>query len=106
MKKFLLVNKTIQKILLPGVVVSSLLLTGCATAPPKNAENICQIFYEKDDWYDAAQDSWERWGVPIHVPMAMMYQESSFKSDALPPKDYVFFGMGITCQVGSRWGSR
>lgn len=79
-------------------------LVGCTTSPPKNAGNICEIFNEKDDWYDAAKDSWERWGVPIHVPMAMMYQESSFKSDALPPKDYVFFGMIPWGRVSSAYG--
>jgi hypothetical protein len=33
----------------------------------------------------------DKWGVPIHVPMAMMYQESSFKHDAKPPKDYILW---------------
>ncbi len=65
------------------------LLSGCATAPPKNTENLCEIFREKHDWYEGAKDMQERWGVPIHVPMSMMYQESSFRSDALPPRDYL-----------------
>ena len=67
----------------------AILLSGCATPPPENPENICAIFEEHRDWYDAAEDASERWGVPIHVPMAMMYQESSFKHDALPPRDYL-----------------
>jgi len=64
-------------------------LSGCATSPPKNPENLCEIFREHKAWYIAAKDAKERWGVPIHVPMSMMYQESSFKEDALPPKDYL-----------------
>lgn len=64
-------------------------LAGCATPPPKNPENLCEIFREHRDWYFAAKDARERWGVPIHVPMSMMYQESSFKADALPPRDFL-----------------
>ena len=75
------------------VALFCMLLSSCATSPPRNADNICDIFEEKDDWYDAAADMRDNWGVPIHVPMAMMYQESSFRSDALPPRDYVFFGL-------------
>ena len=26
------------------------------------------------------------WGVPVHVPMAMMFQESSFRHNARPPR--------------------
>lgn len=76
----------------PKLLVSALLittLTACATPPPSNPENVCAIFEEHEDWYHAAADARERWGVPIHVPMAMMYQESSFKYDALPPRDYL-----------------
>jgi len=66
----------------------SAMLVGCATAPPKNPENICEIFEENREWFDAAQASKERWGTPIHIPMAIMYQESSFRYDAAPPMEY------------------
>lgn len=65
------------------------MLVGCATPPPKNPENLCDIFFENHDWYFDAKDMQERWGVPIHVPMAMMYQESSFRADAAPPRAYL-----------------
>lgn len=81
-----------------------LILAGCSTTPPKNSANLCDIFEEKDDWYDAAADMRDKWGVPIHVPMAMMYQESSFRSDALPPRDYVFFGLIPWGRVSSAYG--
>lgn len=64
------------------------LLMACATPPPKNPENICEIFFEHRDWYEASKDMKYRWGTPIHVPIAMMYQESSFKHDAEPPMQY------------------
>ena len=64
-------------------------LSSCATPPPQNPENICEIFREHRDWYSAAKDANKRWGVPIHIPMSMMYQESSFRHDAIPPRDYL-----------------
>ena len=48
---------------------------------------------KRRDWFETATDMKEKWGVPIHVPMAIMYQESSFKAKARPPKDYFFFGL-------------
>nr|WP_315853232.1 hypothetical protein [Alteromonas oceanisediminis] len=82
----------------------SVLLAACTVTPPKDSSNLCAIFEEKPDWYDAADDMRERWGVPIHVPMAMMYQESSFKADALPPKDTIFFGLIPWGRVSSAYG--
>lgn len=72
-----------------------LLLLGCSSSPPKDPENLCNIFREKSDWYDAAKDMNEKWGTPIHVPMAMMYQESSFKHDAAPPMQYFLWFIPI-----------
>jgi len=93
------------KFFLTGATFFSVsLLSGCATSPPQDTSNICEIFYEKEDWYDAAADARDKWGVPIHIPMAIMYQESSFRHDALPPKDYVFFGLIPWGRVSSAYG--
>lgn len=62
-------------------------LAGCATTPPSNLTNGCEIFREKDDWYEYARDSFEKWGVPVHVQLAIIYQESRFRADAKAPKD-------------------
>ncbi|MEG3756011.1 hypothetical protein [Psychromonas arctica] len=77
--------KKLSLLLLP------LSLVACSSAPPQNPENICDIFFEYRDWYSASKDMNERWGTPIHVPMAMMYQESSFRHDAAPPMEYFWF---------------
>ena len=71
--------------------VTSCLLTlsACTVAPPENSDNICEIFREKDAWYDATKESFEQWGVPIHVQMAIMYQESRFVADAQPPRPWL-----------------
>jgi hypothetical protein len=73
------------------MIVSLFILTACATPPPKNPDNICEIFYENRSWYKSSKDMNETWGTPIHVPIAMMYQESSFKHDAAPPMQYFWF---------------
>ena len=61
-------------------------LAGCSTSPPADVENICAIFEERGKWYKAAKKSEERWGTPIHVQMSIIRQESSFYSDAKPPR--------------------
>ena len=74
-----------------ALLAASIFLASCANAPPKNPDNICYIFMEYREWYVAAKDMKDKWGTPIHVPMAMMYQESSFKHDAAPPMEYFWF---------------
>jgi len=85
------------------IVSLSILTVSCSTLPPKNPENICSIFEENIDWYFAAKAAKDKWGVPIHVPMSMMYQESSFKHDAAPPMDY-FLGFIPIGRVSSAYG--
>lgn len=102
MDKFIKFVKNFKKNLF--IITSLFLLAACATTQPVNRENICHIFEEKRDWFDAAEDMNEKWGVPIHVPMAMMYQESSFRHNAKPPRDYVFFGMIPWGRVSTAYG--
>ena len=70
-------------------IIMIFMVNACSSVPPSNPDNLCDIFREKDDWYEAAVDMNEKWGVPIQIPMAIMYQESSYQHDALPPKDYL-----------------
>jgi len=72
-------------------ILMLVILQGCASRPPSNPDNICDIFEEKRDWYHAAENMRERWGTPVHIPMAIMYQESAFKYDAAPPMEYVLW---------------
>jgi hypothetical protein len=69
---------------LPGMLVAA-----CATTPPSNPDNLCAIFFEKSGWYERAAETEERWGAPIHVQMAIMRHESSFRHNAKPPRHYV-----------------
>ncbi len=74
-----------------GLLILAGLLSGCGTSPPRSPENICEIFREKSDWYDAAQVTQKRWGVPIQVPFAIMYQESGYRYDAKTPRKYLLW---------------
>ncbi len=71
------------------LVLFPLVLFSCTTSPPRNINNICDIFREKQDWYFVAKESAEKWGVPIHVSMAIMHQESAFVADAQPPRPWI-----------------
>ncbi|KAB7627679.1 transglycosylase SLT domain-containing protein [Alkalilimnicola sp. S0819] len=62
------------------------LLAGCATKPPSEPHDACEIFREKPDWYEASREAAERWGTPVHVQLAIMHQESTFVHDARPPR--------------------
>lgn len=75
-----------KKLSLFIVIFGLLVLSGCATSPPKNVENICSIFAEYPDWYEDAKHAEKKWGVPIPVLMSIIYQESSFNGTAKPPR--------------------
>lgn len=72
-----------------AAMIALLLGAGCATVPPSNPENICEIFREKSGWHKASVKMQDKWGVPPPVALAIVYQESSFRHDALPPRHYV-----------------
>ena len=70
-------------LLLAALIITA--LSSCASQPA-NVENICAIFEEKGRWYKDAKKSEQRWGTPIHVQLAIIRQESTFKFDAKPPR--------------------
>lgn len=65
-------------------VLSYVFLYGCISSQPNDIDNICSMFEEKRNWYSSAQSAEKRWGIPIAVNMAVIYQESSFKARARP----------------------
>ena len=72
-------------------LILSLSLAACSTDPPRNLTDSCEIFEDKDDWYRDAKQAYERWGTPIHVQLAIIYQESRFVDDAKPPRDHILW---------------
>lgn len=65
-----------------------LLLAACATAPPRNVNDACDIFAEYGDWFADAKTASRRWGVPLPVLLAIIHQESAFRADARPPRTW------------------
>ena len=90
----------IKRSVLVVVVIS---LTACATRPPASPNNLCQIFRDNPKWYKSAKASTSLWGGPLHLPMAIMYQESGFKHDAKPPMQY-FLGFIPTGRASDAFG--
>jgi hypothetical protein len=68
-----------------------LLLWSCSSAPPRNINDSCRIFDDKSGWYKDTKHAYERWGVPIHVQLAIIYQESKFVDNARPPRDHLLW---------------
>jgi len=70
-----------------GYPLIASLFVACASAPPTSVADICDIFEDRRSWYSAAKHAEQRWGIPISVNMAFIYQESSFRPRAKPARD-------------------
>ena len=69
----------------------AVLAAGCASIPPERQADLCAVFEQHPDWYDYARDSADKWGTPVHVLMAFVRHESSYRSDAKPPFRWFLF---------------
>ena len=61
---------------------------GGGTSAPRNLDNACSILQQRPGYLRAFRAAERKWGIPVHVQMASMYQESKFKSDARTPFRY------------------
>lgn len=66
------------------------LLVGCGGnySAPRDLDNACAIIDERPQYYRALRATEREWGVPVHVQMATIYQESRFIGDARTPHRY------------------
>ena len=62
-------------------------LNACTSNPPKEPDNLCDIFEEKRSWYKHARAAEKRWGMPVPVGMSFIYKESSYRAKARPERD-------------------
>ncbi|WP_049645517.1 transglycosylase SLT domain-containing protein [Candidatus Rhodobacter oscarellae] len=65
-------------------------LAGCGggggnSGSPRNLDNACSILKQKPKYTRAFKRTERRWGVPVHVQMATIHQESRFVSNARTP---------------------
>ncbi|TCO73306.1 lytic transglycosylase [Rhodovulum euryhalinum] len=77
-----------SRVLLVAVVLA---LAGCGGgySPPRDLDNACGIARERPKYVRAMERAERRWGVPVHVQMAMIHQESKFVGNARTPHQYV-----------------
>lgn len=55
---------------------------------PRNLDNACAIVAERPAYMRAMRTTERKWGIPIHVQMAAIHQESKFVGDARTPHQY------------------
>ena len=71
-----------------------LLLAACSSGSggsgqaPRFLENACAILDQRPGYLRAFKAAERKWGVPVHVQMATIYQESKFISNARTPLRY------------------
>ena len=65
-------------------------IISCTTVTPQMTADSCILFKEKKFWYDDTKDSYDKWGVPISLQLAIINQESSFNQFAKPERKKLF----------------
>ncbi len=75
---------------------------GSGTAP-RNLDDACSIAKQRPEYIKAFQRTEQKWGVPVHVQMATIHQESRFISDAKTPHRYAL-GVIPMGRVSSAYG--
>lgn len=69
-----------------------LLLVSCGRSDfsaPRNIDDACSIIDERPAYWRAMRASERRWGIPVQVQMATIYQESSFIGNARTPHQFL-----------------
>lgn len=56
---------------------------------PRNLENACSIVQQRPTYLRAMKASERKWGIPVNVQMAVLYQESKFIGNARTPYRFV-----------------
>lgn len=56
---------------------------------PRDLENACSIVAERPKYFRAMKATERKWGVPVHVQMATIHQESKFIGNARTPHQFV-----------------
>ena len=71
------------------MIISSIIflfVISCVSVDYKNTDSSCILFKEKKNWYKSTKKSYEKWGTPIALQLAIIHQESSFKQFAKPKR--------------------
>lgn len=79
-------SKSIRALILVLLVASC---GGGQSSAPNNLDNACLLLKERPEYFRAFRNVEKKWGVPVHVQMATIHQESKFIADARTPFRYV-----------------
>ena len=72
-------------------IILALLVASCGSADysaPRNLDDACSIVSQRPNYLNAMEATERRWGVPVAVQMATIYQESKFIGNARTPVQY------------------
>ena len=75
-----------------SVIVLTLFLASCVggyKTAPRNLGDACSIADQRPKFMKAFKATQKKWGVPVAVQMAVIYQESKFRSNARTPYRFV-----------------
>lgn len=73
------------------LLISALILVSCSgggKGSPRNLDNACSMKSQRPGWFKAMDKVERKWGVPIPVLLAAIYQESKFNPEARTPYRY------------------
>lgn len=75
-----------------SMTLLAVVLASCGSgykAPPRNLDNACSIADERPKYMKAFKATERKWGVPVSVQMAIIYQESKYRGNARTPYRFV-----------------
>ena len=72
------------------VCIVFIFFVACTTNQQINTANSCIIFEQKKNWYKSTKNSFDKWGTPIELQLAIINQESSFTQFAKPERKKIF----------------
>lgn len=65
-------------------------VVACTSVDNFDTADSCILFKEKKNWYKSTKKSYDKWGVPISLQLAIINQESSFNQFAKPKRKRLF----------------
>ncbi len=63
--------------------------SGGNNSAPRHLDDACSILKQRPTYLKAMRKTSRRWGIPVNVQMAVIYQESKFIGNARTPFQYV-----------------
>ena len=72
------------------VSILFIFIVACTSIDNINTTDSCILFKEKKNWYKSTKKSYDKWGAPISLQLAIINQESSFKQFAKPKRKRLF----------------